>query len=82
MSHTLADSQDFTFTSLAAAAAQGRRGPGATQDPICLCKQEKLVFYFVQVAQKGFNIQMRIQLYPFTGSDDQVFIFQLAGLEF
>lgn len=60
MSHTLADSQDFAFTSLAAAAAQGWRVPGATQDPICLCKQEKLVFSFVQVAHKGFNIQMRI----------------------
>lgn len=43
------------FTSLAAAAAQAWRGPGATEDLICLCKQGKFIFSFVQAAPKGFK---------------------------
>lgn len=44
MRHNLADSQDFTFTSLAAAAAHAQRDPGATQDLICLWKRGILYF--------------------------------------
>lgn len=75
VSHNLEGSQGFTFTSLAAAAAQGWMGPGATRDLICLCKQTNIYFPLWET-QKDFILMRMVK--PFELLDLKIRFYSMS----